>query len=270
MVNIVLTPTHHEEITAGHIGTVADVIAGHVPGSLVHQKFRAADFKYGFELASPEDLTSLGEAVLVNNTCYATSTDQQSTNYLKTISGASFVTSGIFLIPNEAKPTYLIKQTFEPSCLLNDFYDALFAHIKRPFAFAAIVEFETLHGTFVAKTPIHEENIFEHTASYYTCAPQTLSDVPTFLVGAVADYSDRKQASLLEKLEVVLYRNPFDKQHSLTAHAHGITLKQGVKHVAEITPTLVDETLHVFADQSRIKSVHGEIFTIGAMVDYSI
>ena len=268
MINIILMPAYGDEITAGHIGTVADVIAGHVPEELAKRKFSAVDYKYGFELASPEGMSSLGEAVLVNNFCYSTSTDQLSTNYLKTISAQSFATSGIFLIPNDAKPTYLIKQTFESSCLLNDVYDALFAKIKQPFAFAAIIEFETLHGTFVAKAPIHDENIFEHKASYYPFAPQILVDVPAFLVGVVANYGDSRLASLLKKLEVVLYRNPFDKEHSNAAHAHGITLKQHVIRSDAIMPEIVDKTLHILADQSRIKSLHGEIFTIGDLKDF--
>lgn len=269
MVNILLRPTSHSSITAGHIGSVIDVIKGYVPESLAHRRFNADAFKYGFELASSEDVNAFGEAVLVNGFCYSTSTNQQSKNYLQTTAGESFVTSGLFLIPKEAEPTYRIQQSFTESCLLHDAYSAIFAQVKQPFAIAAMFEFETLTGNFIVKPPIHGENIIENIEKFCPYPPQTISTTSAFLVGAVADFSDTRYKDLLEKLNVVLYKNPFDKQLNITTHTHCITLKKDLDDVQDITPILVDKTLHVLSEQSRIKSIKGEVFAVGDMMDFA-
>jgi hypothetical protein len=262
---LTLTPTGAKPIIAAHIGSVVDVIAGHVPNPLKEQRYSAHDYQYGFEIASPENFESLGEAILVNGYCFSRSTNSHASDFYKTLSGENFVTSGIFLIPLNAKPTYQVDVQFDKVCSLDKLYHELFAQIKQPFALTGFVNFTQLHIAAIAKPPIHDQNIFDHAAMYYPFPSELLTEGSAFIVGAVADYNDPKLKSILNQLEVVLYRNPFDKQHALTTHAHGVTLNQDIKQVSDITPAVVDEVIHVFSDKSELTSFRGEIFVIDAM-----
>ena len=262
MLSLALKSTNKGPVIAAHIGTVRDVIAGVVPETLRKRYFHAHAYQYGFELASPEGIAGLGEAVLVNGMCYATSTDASSLRYLKTVSGDAFMTSGIFLIPNGVQPSHRIEQTFDSAYGLNDVYDALFTEIGQPLAFALRFDFDLFYGTYIGKAPIFGENIFEKASSYYSQAPETLRHVSAFLVGAIADFRDTKNTALLQALDVVLYHNPFDSTENLTTHAHGVTLTQNITEVSEITPMLVDRVWHVLSGESRVTSVRGEVFAL--------
>jgi len=262
-----IIPTHAKPITVGHVGSIEDVLAGHINPSLIKQRLSAADFQYGFELASPEDALSLGESLLVNNRCFTTSTNPQSVDYLQTITGDTFVTSGFFLIPKSEKPTFKIKETLTTPLTMSEYYNTVYHTVKQPFAFAGFFTLSQLHMTAIEKTPIYEEAIFEHTSAYFPHPPIIQSNVTVFLVGIVADYDDTKNNDLLNKLQVVLYQNPFDKTQTLTAHAHAITLNKNIDKVESIHPDMVEKTVHVLSDQTELSALNVEIFTIDGMTD---
>jgi hypothetical protein len=260
--------TNNPAIIAEHIGSVVDVIAGTIPNELANCQFKASNFKYGFELASPDDILSMGESVIVNNTCFATSTNPKSANYLQTISGNQFVSSGLFIIPNSAKPTHLINQNLNVPLSLYDYYHKLFQSIKQPFAFAGFFKFSQLQTTTIAISPISNKNIFENKELYFPHPPQTEKDTYTFLVGAVANYKDESNSTLLNQLEVVLYNNPFDKTQNLTTHAHGITLNKIITNICEITPDIVNKTSHIITEKSFLNAIDVEIFAIESLKEY--
>lgn len=265
MHEIQLLPCYTKPITAGHIGSVADVIAGHVPRALANTRFFARDYQYGFELASPIDISSLGEAVIVNGYCFANMTNQESSEYMKTISGQDFVTTCVFLVPLRARPSYRIDIDFAKPLSLGVFYERLYQQINHPFVFAAFISFRKLHAAAIAKAPVYGENIFDNKNGYYPFPEQYLDSREAFLIGAVADFHDHANPLLQKSLEVVLYNNPFDKKSALISHAHGITLDKPLKTVHEIIPDIVEDALHVFAEQSILTSIHGEIFVIDSI-----
>ncbi len=265
MISLDLKTIHPKPIKAGHIGTVSDVIAGVIPNAFIHQQFNASDFQFGFEMASPNGMLSLGESVLVNGYCYTCSTNINSPTYLQTIAGKKFTTSGIFLIPLKAKPNQTLNQIIQPSVMLTEIYDALYTAIQRPFAFAGFFDFAPLHATAIAKPPIHQQNIFKHSKTYYPNPEQHLPKASTFMVGAMADYTNHNNEPLLKELEVVLYRNPFEQSHTITTHAHGMTLKKTITTPQDITPDVVDKTFHIFSNQSFVTHLNIAIFWIESM-----
>lgn len=269
MVDTILLSHHQGSIQTkvGHIGSVKDVIAGHVAPSLAKKYYQAADYQYGFELASPKGLNSLGEAVLVNGHCFTRSTDKHSKHYLQTISGPTFLTSGLFVIPKGGQETYHLYKVFAIPLSLAVLYDKLYAIIEQPFVMAGFVEFTQLHCTAIAKPPIYDEPIFNYRQQYYPHLPQILRHQPTFIVGAVADFVHSKEKFLLQQMEVVLYHNPFETMQGLTTHTHGLTLKHRLEKTNEITPEQVKEVWHVLADTSLVSSVRAEIYVIGEVTD---
>ena len=60
MPHLMIEATGHEAAKLGHIGSVADVLAARLPDTLRSRRFLAERYAYGFELASPRDLRSLG------------------------------------------------------------------------------------------------------------------------------------------------------------------------------------------------------------------
>lgn len=251
------------------MGSVMDVIAGKKT-SLLNHYFSASDVRYGFELGSPQTMDTLGETVIVNKICFTTATNQSKDNYMQTITGDKFITSGLFLIPNEAKPTFTIHQTFTDVLDLNRCYEAWYEQIKQPFAFAGFVDFEPLHMTAVAQAPVHDENIFEHASTYYPYPPTRLSHTHAFVIGVVADYQDKSQTKLLKQLEVVLYKNPLDRSSRLTTHAHAITLSKKIQTIDQITSSFVNQTVHVLSSETQVRGIKLELFAIDALRDYGV
>lgn len=263
-----LNTKNQSPVTVGHIGYVDDVLTGRVNPSLAKLKFRADDFKYGFEVGSPQNIKSLGEALLVNGKCYATATDpDEDKEYLQTISGDEFYTTGFFVIPKDTKPTLRLQESFTKQNSMQEFYTSIYTKLQQPFAFAGFFEFAELCCTAIAKAPIYNEEIFANLDGYFPTPPVIKNNVRAFLVGVVADYTATKNDKLLNKLTTALYNNPLDKKDKLTTHAHAITFSQEIHSVSAITTNAVNSTVHVFEDQTLINNFNVEIFAINDVVD---
>lgn len=245
----------------GHIGTVADVIAARLPEEMTSTRFSAADFGMGFELATPRELSSIGESVLVGGVCYANSTDRNSPEYNKTISGRDFVSGGMFLIPKDAKPSHRVEVDGKTS--LNDFYKTLYKEVERPLAFAGIFCFSKFHGTAIGKAPIDGHNIFTHRKEYYPNPDIEVDHVYAFVIGAMTDFVGYPEIN--KQLTTVLYKNPMDARSELIHHAHALLLKKKVEKPSDIVPMLVDRTLHLFLDKTSLLSGTAEIFTVAGV-----
>jgi len=252
-----------------YIGSVVDVIKAHLPENLADKRFSAADFAAAFELGTPQNKHSLGECVVLNGQCYTTSTDKNSSDYYKMIHGDTFMTSGIFILPKNNKPTHQINQTFLKSCDILALYEQIYSTVKQAFAFVGTVTFENLHSTAICKAPIDGNNIFEHKAEYYAKPERREKNTKAFIMGVMTDFAQTEQSEVNQELEVVLYRNPFDVSQALTHHAHILTLKSTAKKWQDITPKDADCSLHLFADGSSVKEINIDIFVISGLDDFS-
>lgn len=244
------------------IGSVVDTIAGRIDPKLGACRFHAADYSFGFEAASPQNLASIGEAVLVNGTCYATSTEEKSAEYKKVIWGNEFVTGGMFLLPKHALPTHQLILTERTQ--LEDLYQEIYRSVQRPIAFVGMWESEALYTATIAKPPIHGLPIFENRDYYFPTPHQTLYGQHCFVMGLIASCSDVQWDDLNKQLEVALYKNPYDGEFSLSSHTHCLTLKSEVS-IENITPKLVERCLHVFTDKTIVKKGHLDLYTLDSV-----
>lgn len=245
------------------LGKIQDVINGNVDQKLASKIYNASDFAYGFELGTPKDINSLGEAVLVNEYCYATSSDEESIENGKLICGNSFRAGGMFFIPHGATPTHqaIIEKEGGPvDC--NHFYETMDAKIGEPFAFAGIVHFDSIHGFAISKPPIYGEKIFENRSKYLRNPEIFDNDLYAFIVGIVANFNKLKDHTLQRELQTVLYRNPLDKEAPLLYHTHALTLKYQVASINEIKPNAAEKCLHLLSDGSSIASGTIDIYSI--------
>jgi hypothetical protein len=267
---IKLIPKEDSPCTLGVIGSVNDVIAGVVDPMLAKRRFLAKDYRFGFEIGSPHSLQSLGEAILVNKLLFATSTDKNN-NYLKTISGESFYTTGLFVVPHEAKPNYDLQPSNAPLGLnYYTFWRDIYQQIKKPVLFAALMRFKPLSATYIQAPPIQKENIFTHKDKYYGSQPPlAVQDCYSFIVGVLA-HLKQDDPEIVDKLKVVIYQNPFDLKDELTIHTHGIVLNNLVPNYAAITPHNVAQTVHLLNADTLIQEViWGELYTVGDIQDLS-
>lgn len=260
-------------IQASCIGSIIDVIAGKMPSSLDGKVFNAPDYRYGFLLASPHDKYSLGETVIVNNNCYTTSTDKNKPGYNKTIYGPKFVTSGVFLIPHEAKPTYRVTldARSKPMPIL-DLYNAIYESVDCPMTFVGLIEFADFHAIAIGKSPIDGVNIFSNHQEYYSNPPVVAKNVYACIIGVLTDYRQTKYDSLNQQLKVVVYSaiHPGDSDGvgaQLTNHAHVLTLKHAVADISAITPEIADQVLHMFIDGTTVAQAHLDIYTVGSITN---
>ncbi|MBF0502914.1 MAG: hypothetical protein HQM09_22455 [Candidatus Riflebacteria bacterium] len=268
---LVIETTGHGAMKLGYIGSVVDVLAARLPDALSCKRFIAADHLFGFELASPRDKNSLGEALIVNGICYATSSDNTSPDYNRTIFGNEFVTGGMFIIPPGAEPSHKCSTSADGSPFsLIDFYTELHKTVKQPLAFVGLAECASFHGTAIGKPPINGNAIFNHQSEYFP-NPETVSNnVAAFVIGVLTDYENTELSDINKQLEVVLYKNPFSSGSGsvLSNHAHVLTLKQPVSRIDEITPDLVDKALHLFPDGTSLRSLRADVYTISSLIDY--
>lgn len=237
-------------------GSVQDVIAGRCAEDLTW--LDAGDYRYGFEVASPQGRESIGETVVVNGFCYSASTEADHLG--QTLSGQRFVSNGIFLVPKDAQPSH--RFSGDQSITMDDLVKKILEQAQAPCVYVAKVVFETLSATYVTKAPIHNENIFENKSTYYAKAPQQYHKVSAWIMGVVTDYNNPQLENANKPLEVVLYRNPFDSNGALSNHTHGVILSQDVC-VTDIQPAFVDQVVHIFNQDTIIASIReGEIYTI--------
>lgn len=256
--------TGHGLSELGHIGSVVDVIRAVLPQEVTSKRYNANDFKMAFELATPKSIPSLGESVIVNGYCYATSTDANSLEYGQTISGQEFTTGGIFIVPVEALASHEVEINETKSMI--DFYNELYAQVSHPFAFGGIFHFSTFHGVAIGKAPIDGKNIFLHKKNYYPFPEVRAENVYGFVMGAMTDFQGHEKIN--DELKAVLYKSPMDTSSDLVHHAHVILLKKKVERVEEIVPSIVDQTLHLFIEGTEILSGKAEIYTVGGIKNY--
>lgn len=247
----------------GYIGSVADVLVATLPEELLGKRFSAAEYFGGFELASPRGKESLGEALIINGICYATSTDRASSDYQQTIFGPEFVTGGMFLIPQGVKPSHKVTfQAYDDLLSLGDLYAELYNSIRQPLAVVGLMECGLLHGTAIGKPPIHGRAIFDHPAEYFPHPETEAHDAVAFVIGVLTDYGNPELSAINKQLEVVLYKNPFDSGSALATHAHVVTLKHKVSNPLDIRPEMVESTLHLFTDRTVLRSFTADIYSI--------
>ncbi len=247
----------------GVIGSVEQVIAGTIDPSLKNRLFNASDYRYGFEIGSPHSFASLGETVLVNQTCYTTSTDKHD-HYQQTIHGKQFCTSGIFIVPHAARPSYIM--TPEPSdqdLAYQLFCEKIYSTTQQPALFVCLARFKTIYFTSIQSPPIAHKNIFTHKSIYYGAnSTSHLTDTHAFIIGIVSNLT-KDDPKLLNELKVVLYQNPLDIRNELTMHTHGLVLNQLIHRPEEIEPTNVKKTIHVYNQNTILSGVlWGEIYVI--------
>lgn len=262
MLSVKLIPTHAGFANVIVIGSVKDVIAGIVKKELRQQKFDATKYLFGFELASPRSVESFGESVLVNNYCYATSTDPNY-YYQKTIYGKTFYTTGMLLVPKQTSANYLIqKANYSKGISYDDFCQAIYREVQRPCVYVALLRFKQLNTAYIKKPPIYGENIFAHQEAYYGGSQETFSDCTCFVIGVLANFAT-DPSLITDKLADVLYHNPFDKQAVLQSHTHGLVLNQKAADLAALEPSKVTHTVHIYNKNTIISEIiWGEIFVV--------
>lgn len=247
----------------GHIGSVEEVIAARLNPDMTSRRYRADDFAIGFELATPKNLASIGEAIVVNGFCFANSTDASSSDYDKTIVGKEFTCGGLFVVPKEGKPTHQFR--IDQTTPMIDFYNQIYQNLNHPLIFAGIFHFKDFHGTAIGKPPIDGHDIFTHKEEYYPNPDVHVKNTWGFVMGAMTNFKGHDKIN--QQLKTVLYKNPMDAKSSLIHHAHILLLKKQVHHFQEIVPSVVDRTLHLFIDGTSIFSGQGQIFTVGEVKD---
>lgn len=265
---MIIHATGRGPVQLGHLGSVQDVLVGILPENLSHETFQAADYLYGFELASPRDCHSLGEAVLVNGLCYATSTDAKSSDYHRTIHGPRFVTGGMLLFPHGIEPGFVATFQAQNSHLsMSDFYREVYKVTRQPTAIVGLFDYAHLHGNAIGMPPIDGRAIFDHRTEFFPHAEVQETNVPALVMSVITDFSDPRSRELNARLEVVLYNNPLDSESSLSSHAHALTLKSPMVHISGIRPDQANLVLHLLVSGTCIRSLSASIFTLSDVVD---
>jgi hypothetical protein len=253
----------------GYLGDIKDVLAAKFPFSLRQQRFKASDYAYGFEIASIDYENALGEAMLLNNYCYTTSTAEGTAHYYQLRTAQDFITSSMFIIPRTCQAGWIAHYPVQNKSLsFPDFYLKLIEKIKAPLGFVALVEFEDLKSIAIAKPPINGQAVFEHTDYYYPFPATMDHGIPAVVIGVLTDYANPAFQTVNQQLESVLYNNPMDNRaFPLTHHAHVLTLEALPSSLLEVNPAMAKEVRHLVIGESNIRSLYAEIFPIHSITN---
>ncbi|MCP3944056.1 MAG: hypothetical protein GY710_21610 [Desulfobacteraceae bacterium] len=255
--------------TLSYIGSVNYVIKGVVPDKLKNKRFSASKVQYGFELASPQGIYNMGECILLNDILYSSRTDQTRNERDPLMWGPEFVTSGIFLIPKEAQVNYTADYcSIDDYISMNTLYRMLYEKIDSPFTVVGCAELSYLRGGAISYAPIKEENIFDNRDKYYREEDFLDNNVNIAFMGVVSDMKSDKYKKIKDKLDTVLYYNPFNKQTGkLITHTHALLLNRAIVDIEKISPHHATHVLHLM-DDSMIRYTRLKIFKINDMVEY--
>lgn len=208
------------------INDIHDVIAGKPPEA-GQQTWRSAK-KYAYALGdgSLTTVQALGEAIIVNGVAYTKSTDQAAANYYQMAAGEELMTTWLFAIPQNAKPSYAVSDNgYDLNVSLNEIYAAIYATVQTAFVVVGCIEFAELAASAIAQAPIEGKNIFTHMDTYYP-HQLNLTNTSGVIVGVAADMKNMQDHALKTKMEKVVYYNPLESEVSeLSTHEHVLILK---------------------------------------------
>lgn len=246
-----------------YIGHVDNVINGIIPEELKNRRFLAGDYRYGFELGSPQSVYNLGESIFLNGMLYTSRTDVSRTERNALMWGPEFTTTGIFIIPKTAQENLHLKYfSFTETKTLADIYTEIFNQVKAPFAVVGCIELAKIHAKAITRPPINHENVFEHAREYFQEEDYIDDNVSIAVTGVVSDYGDDSLSAINDKLTSVLYYNPFAQQQSLLSHTHALLLNRPIIDVDEVHPRHAVEVFHLM-DESLVRYANLQIYRIG-------
>lgn len=245
-----------------YIGHVDNVINGIIPDALNNKRFLASDYRYGFELGSPQSVYNLGESIFLNGMLYTSRTDISRTERSALMWGPEFTTTGIFIIPRSANENLHLKYfSFTEAITLADIYTEIFAEVKGPFAVVGCLELAQIHAKAITRPPINHENVFDHAREYFQEEDYIDENINIAMTGVVSDYRDENLAAINDKLSSVLYHNPFAKEQTLLSHSHALLLNRAIIEIDEVHPRHAVEVFHLM-DESVVRYANLQIFRI--------
>src|SRR3990167_2015351 len=244
---------------------IQDVIDGKKPENPDSLWLNTDSFSQGLGNGAIKNINSLGESIIINGVAYVKSTYQAASDYYKLAAGKKFMTSWIFLIRKEVKPSYQISADDKGQrCKVIDIYQAIYEKIKVPFVVSGVINFANLKAAAIAKAPILCENIFEHKETYYPYKID-LKNVSGAIVEVAANLANVNE-NLGKKLKKVVYYNPLEIEAGrLTTHEHILILNKIVKAIEEVSQIDATDVQHLFTD-SEVNSFNLNIYTINEIV----
>lgn len=245
------------------VDDIQHVIDGLRPENVDKLWQNAQEYSYGLGNGAIDNINALGELVLINGVAYTKSTDKTSAQYYQLASSKQFITSWIFLLPSN--PVANFNVTYEQTTLngltLDDIYQRIYDKLKKPFAVTGIVNFSTMKGAAIAKSPIENQNIFEHKDIYYPDSVE-VKNVCAALVGVVANVEAILDPTLADAIQKVVYYNPLEVgANFLTTHEHVLILKHNVARIEDVSITDAADVEHLFP-QSAITHFSLNVFEI--------
>ena len=256
-------------VTLAYIGHVDNVIEGILPEKLKNKRFLASDFDYGFELASPQGAYNLGDCIMLNDIMYSSRTDQTRTERDPLMWGPEFVTSGLFVVPQDTPVTHLVRYfSFEKGDSLNDLYQKIYESIKGPFAAVGCIELANIRAESITRAPIDNENIFHNLTDYYQENEYNDEHVSVAIHSVVSNMQNNELSEINHKLSSVLYYRPDSKHEKLLSHTHALKLSKPILNIEDIKPRHAEEVLHLM-DDSIVRYVNLKIYKIGDLEEIS-
>ncbi len=215
------------------IGDVRTVLEGRVTEkellSVTPDQFRFALGAGTF--SGPE---GIGEAIIIESKPFVSWVENQE---LKTSSGDTLRTPFLVGITHEAKGERQERGFFTLTSL-NNLYEELSKEFPSGFVFAGRALLSELHGIYLKKPPIYNENINEHQDTYWS-KRSIDKNRQVFLFGIIIPKTG-ESAIPTNLLNRIFYQNPQERAAAFKSHTHtAVVQPPGVRHL--LTTSLMDE-----------------------------
>lgn len=191
-------------------------------------------FRFALGAGTFSGLEAVGEAIIIESKPFVSWVEKEE---LKTSFGSTLRTPFLVGITEETKGERQERGFFTLTSL-NHLYEELSLEFPSGFALAGRALLSELHGTYLKKPPIYQENINEEQEAYWSkCSVDKNRQV--FLFGIVVPKEEESPipSNLLNR---IFYQNPQEKASAFRSHTHtAIVQPPGVRHL--LTTSLMDE-----------------------------
>jgi hypothetical protein len=158
--------------------------AAAVPAEFANQLFNAAPLRAGFGVASRDDWSRLGEALVFEGRLYTRPTDPQARDYYQLDASEQFRTTAFAALPADAVTRERV--VLRAGQRFDDLWRELGAQFPEGALAVGLVEFRRLQTLAISRPATHGLPVFSSSALYYTEPMETRNAALAIVVGLAA------------------------------------------------------------------------------------
>ena len=243
--------------TLYYVGEEHNIENGLIDPRLKDQPLEAKDYLFGMEFASPQGIDSVGEAIIIANNCFATSTDKDPKKHLSVIYGPKVYTPKFIALKKNASPNGYIRCKSKMPII--DFYSQIHNAIEHSqIALVGLAKFDTAYVNASHHPPIHGKSFQSEKKHYFPFPSKKIHNCFGVYVGLLTSKKSSKTKDRFRR-----YIDEYsDSSIDINVRSHLMILSTKHYEYNIIDPEAVTQVWHIFNEHSVISEFKGDFFLI--------